>query len=169
MSDSWSIVAFRLAETLWLVTVSVWDHLHRRVPNWIVLPVMAGALGYRIYGAFVGQADALLFAAVSWVAVFLLWRAHIFGGGDSKFLMSLFALFPSLRFLVFFSVGYLLLSIPLLVAKYVRKKPRELLTSVRARTQSGQLLPDAEELAREGRPYCWTMAIPSLVYLWLAA
>ena len=57
MSDSWSIVAFRVALTLWLVTVSVWDHLHRRVPNWLVLPVMAGALGFRIYGAFVGQAD----------------------------------------------------------------------------------------------------------------
>lgn len=162
MTNSWLILATKIALTLWLFALSVKDHLHRRIPNGLVLPVMFGALAWQVYIAITTKANALGFIALAWVAIFMLWRAHIFGGGDAKFLMALFALFPSVEFLCFFSLVVLLVSLPLLLAQAV--KTRE--SPFRRLAEGLHGLPTADDLRRHGRPYCWTLALPGAIYLW---
>jgi Flp pilus assembly protein protease CpaA len=153
----------KLVITLWLLAVSVWDHQRRRVPNWLVLPVMFGALGWRIYEALFTEANALGFVLVAWIALFLLWRGHIFGGGDAKFLMAILAIFATTQFLIFFSLVVLGVSLPLLIIQSI--KTRSLPFQRKGGGRAG--LPTAEDLHQRGRPYCWTLALPGIIYLWL--
>ena len=167
MSAQWLDLGLKTAGTLWLITVSIWDHREGRVRNWLVLPVMLGALLWRLYASTVRRTNGLPFVAVSWIALFLMWRVHIFGGGDSKLLMALFALFPTVRFLILLSVVKVIVSVPLLVSKYARVAPGELIRRIRSRVAQACTLPMAEELRAKGRPLCWTYALPGVLYLWL--
>lgn len=157
-----SSLGVKLIITLWLLAISIWDHQSRRVPNWLVLPVMFGALGWRIYEALFTGANALGFVLVAWVALFLLWRGYIFGGGDAKFLMAILAIFPTSQFLIFFSLVVLVVSLPLLILQCI--KTRSL--PFQRGTGGGVGLPTAEDLHQRGRPYCWTLALPGIIYLW---
>ena len=163
----WLNLAFRVVVTLWLAAISVWDRRQRRVPNWLVLPVMGTAFLWQVYVSIVQRQTTVLFAGIAWAVVFALWRGHVFGGGDAKLLMALLALFPTTEFLVLFSVVVCLLSIPLLIHKHVRVGGRPLLNA-RQRLAGGHLLPTAEELRTEGRPHCWTFALPGVIYVWWA-
>ena len=169
MSGQWLGLALKVALTLWLVTVSAWDRLERRVPNWLVLPVMFGAFFWQIYSS-VGtrEFDSVMFVVISWVVLFAMWQAHVFGGGDTKVLMALFAMFPSVQFLILFSLVKLVASIPLLVIKYAGTGFRDLFRGVRQRVVDGQMLPKAGELRIKGSSYCWTYALPGVIYLWWA-
>ena len=152
----------KLGITLWLLIVSAWDHQSRRVPNWLVLPVMFVALGWRIYETLFAGVNALGFVVVAWIALFLLWQGHILGGGDAKFLMAILAIFPTTQFLIFFSLVVLVVSLPLLIIHCV--KTRSL--PFRHGTDGRVGLPTAEDLHQRGRPYCWTLALPGVIYLW---
>ena len=44
MSGEWLDLTVRVLVTVWLIVISVWDRLQRRVPNALVLPAMFGAL-----------------------------------------------------------------------------------------------------------------------------
>ena len=164
---AWLNLAFRVVVTVWLATISVWDRRQRRVPNWLVLPVMGTAFLWQAYESIVHQQNAILFVGIAWIVVFALWRGHVFGGGDAKLLMALFALFPTTEFLVLFSVVVCLVSIPLLILKHVRVGGRPL-RNARQRLDSRRLLPTAEQLRTEGRPHCWTFALPGAIYVWWA-
>jgi Flp pilus assembly protein protease CpaA len=124
--------------------------------------VMFGALGWRIYGTLFTRINALGFVLVAWVVLFLLWRAHLFGGGDAKFLMAILAIFPTTQFLIFFSLVVLMVSLPLLIIQCI--KTRSLPFQRGAGGEMG--LPMAEDLQQRGRPYCWTLALPGVIYLW---
>lgn len=167
MVQEWFGPALKVAITCWLVAIAVWDHLSRRVPNWLVLPVMGGAMVYQVYLFVVDRtASGLGFALVAWVVLLLLWQMRIFGGGDAKLLMALFALFPTVQFLIFFSLVVLVVSLPLLVYQLVKRRGVSLLAGLRERARTGQWLPTDRELQVRGRPYCWTLALPGVIYLW---
>ena len=162
-------LAVKVAFTAWLVAVSVWDRLQARVPNYLVLPVMFGAMIWRLYAAVrMGAWGPLGFAAIAWVVLYALWLGNVFGGGDAKLLMALFAAFPTIQFLVFFSIVVLLVSMPMLIIKYAKQGLRTSLQNTRRRLAEGRLLPTAEQLRSEGRPHCWSLALPGVIYLWLA-
>jgi len=164
MDPTWVLIAVKIALTLWMVVLSIWDHVHRRVPNWLVLPVMFGALIWQIILAITDGAGGIWFVLVAWTVLFCLWRVHIFGGGDAKFLMALMALFSSTSFLILFSLGVLVISLPLMVAQAV--KSRSLPFGIGKKASLS--LPTEEQLRSRGRPYCWTLALPGVVYLWWA-
>lgn len=152
--------------TLWMLILSTWDLRRHRVPNVLVLPVMLGALLWRLY-FFAAEADSsCFFVLISWVILFMLWQGHILGGGDAKVLMVLFAMFPTLQFLVMFSIVKLLVTLPLVVAKYWGRRPGDLLQSARERAQAKQLLPDEHELRTSGQSNIWSYCLSGVVYLW---
>ncbi len=169
MTNQGLILAAKIVATIWLIVISVWDRLHRRVPNILVLPVMCGAFLWQVYEAIARKtADRILFVIVVWAVLGMLWRVHIFGGGDSKLLMALFALFPTTQFLILFCLVVLIASIPVLVAKYAKRGLRASLRSAGQRLAHGPMLPSAEELETQGSPHCWSLVLPGVIYLWLA-
>jgi hypothetical protein len=163
------VLVLKVAASLWLIAVSFWDHVGRRVPNWLVLPVMFGALVWQVYASIARRTDGLPFVAVSWVVLFLMWRANIFGGGDSKLLMALFAMFPTLQFLILLSVAKVVVSVPLLVSEYAAVGLGEIFRRMIHRVSEKRVLPEPEELDTRGRSLCWTYALPGVLYVWLIA
>jgi Flp pilus assembly protein protease CpaA len=168
MSAGWYGLATKIFITVWLIVISVWDRMHRRVPNLLVLPAMLAGLVWQTYQSIEdGQWNRMLFIVVAWTIVFMLWRLHVFGGGDAKLLMALFGFFPTLQFLVLFSVVVLIASVPLLIHKYARRGLKTSLRSAGQRISQGRVLPTEEELQTEGSPHCWSLALPGVIYLWL--
>ena len=90
-------VAVQIAATLWMLAVAVIDHRTARIPNWMVAPVMLGAGAYRLIEGILGERQWILML-LAWLLIFALWMLHFIGGGDAKFLMGLYALFPTIEF-----------------------------------------------------------------------
>lgn len=168
MGVYWPVLALKISITLWLVVLSVWDRLQRRVPNWLVLPAMLAALLGQVYRQATGTESGLLFVGVAWVSLFMLWRVNVLGGADAKLLMTLFALFPSVQFLILLSIMKVAVSLPLLVAKCVHIGLPQAWGTLRGRLRGQRLLPTADELHMRGQPNCWSYALPGVVYLWWA-
>jgi hypothetical protein len=153
--------------TLWLISVAAWDSATRRIPNWLVLPVALLGVGWQVYALTQGRSEGLAFTVISWLVLYTMWRAHVFGGGDAKFLMALFAMFPTTQFLLLFSLVVLAVSIPLVVWQAVGPRLRGLRGETRRDSQTPGVLSSAERLRVRGRPYSWTFALPGVLYLWL--
>ncbi len=162
----WTALALKLAVTLWLVSVSAWDLAQRRIPNLLVLPVMGAALLVQVYEAVVARAQGLNVALVAWAVIYVLWRVHVFGGGDAKLLMARFTLFPTLEFLRVFPLVILAVGIPLLVYRYARQGLPKIKEEWEPQIRQRRLLPTQEDLRRRGRPYGWTLALTGVVYAW---
>jgi len=182
---------FKLIVTLWLFAIAYLDARTAIIPNVLTLPVIALVGGARVARAaghalssrlfttgqamgpwaswWAGDAQAgakLALMLVGWVFCFALWEAHVLGGGDSKTLMGILALFPSVDFVVFWSASVLVLSVPLLWLKWRGRPLRELAGALGQKLSEGTLLPSEEQLAEEGRPYLWTYCLPGAIYLW---
>ncbi len=110
--------------------------------------------------------SSLLFMVVAWGFCFALWELHVMGGGDSKTLMGLVALFPSTEFAVFIAAAVLVLSLPLLLLKLRRKGMSSIPKTLRGRLQRRAFFPTQQELEEQGRPYAWTFCLPGVIYLW---
>jgi len=162
----WSALALKLAITLWLVIVSAWDLAQRRIPNLLVLPVMGAALLLQLYEAIAARSQGLMGALVAWALIYILWRAHVFGGGDAKLLMALFAIFPTMEFLRVFPVVILAVGIPLLVYRYARQGLPKIKEEWEPQIRQRRLVPSEQDLRRRGRPYGWTLALTGVVYVW---
>lgn len=144
----------------WLITVAIWDVRRRKIPNWLTLPVMLAAGGYRLYE----KHWSLL---IAWVILFTLWEMHIIGGGDAKLLMGLYALFPDRSFTLMLAVSVLITSVPYLIAKYRGHSLASLLKGATNRVRTGNAWPTRDELQERGRSLAWTYCLPGMVYLWL--
>ena len=154
------ILLTKLGITTWLCTAALWDVRTATIPNWLTLPMMAAVGGWRLYQ---WSWNVLLI----WAMLYLVWRANILGGGDTKLLMGLFALFPTLDFALIFSAVVLIVSVPLIVARHWGKHPADILWAIVDRVQAGRLLPSREELEEHGQSYAWTFCLPGVIYLWL--
>jgi hypothetical protein len=121
---------------------------------------MLAAGGYRLY-------EKNFSILIAWLCIFVLWRAHVMGGGDAKLLMGLYALFPDRVFLLMLAGSILLIRLPYLISKYAGRSPRDLLGSLKASAESGSLLPSQDRLQREGKSLVWTYCLPGMIYLWL--
>ncbi len=143
-----------------LVSGAVCDLRTREVPPLLTLPAMALVGGLRLH-----EGRYELFA--SWLAIFLLWSAHFFGGGDAKILMVETALFPGPRFLVALSVIALACTVPMLVLKYRGRSPLVLVRGLAHSVWTGYLFPTGRELKEEGQPTTWIFALAGIGYAWL--
>lgn len=163
-----------VAITVWLVAISVMDHRTGRIPNSWTAPVMFGvglirvaaALGGLVRGDLAASKSAL-FMLVAWVVLLLLWRLHFMGGGDSKFLMAQFALFPSMDFVAVLAFVLLIIEIPVLILELRGRKVGQVWFGLRDRLATGQVLPTAEELQERGRRHGWMYAVPAIIYTWI--
>jgi Flp pilus assembly protein protease CpaA len=152
-------LGIRLALTAWVVTVAVWDWRRAIIPNWLTLPVMLVAGGVRFY-----HGEWLVLAL--WVLFYLIWRVNIIGGGDSKLLMGLFALFPTLEFALLFVVLLLAVYVPMIIARHWGKRPIDLAAAVLDRIRQDHLLPTREELEAKGQQHAWSYCLSGAIYLW---
>ena len=157
-------ILFKLAVTIWLAIVAVWDSRTGLIPNWLTLPValVGGALSL-----YAGPMEARVILLLCWAVLLIIWQLHIFGGGDAKFLMGLFALFPRVDFALVFCIVLFLVTLALVVAAWRRQRPGDLGRGLAARLAERQFLPTSDELARRGRHYAWTFSLAGAVALWL--
>ncbi|MBC7258734.1 MAG: prepilin peptidase [Chloroflexi bacterium] len=143
-------VSVRIGISTWLLVVSLVDLRTRRIPNALVLPVLAVALVSRLV-----QGNWLV-AAVC-VGLYLLWLTGLLGGaGDAKLLMALVALFPATEFVLILGAVVLVVTLPWTAVRY-RRRWGEFFRSLR---------PTEERLEREGVPFAWVYSIGTLIYMW---
>jgi Flp pilus assembly protein protease CpaA len=143
-------VSLRIALSVWLVVVSLVDLRTRRIPNALVLPVLAAALVWRL-------AQGSWLVAVVCAGLYLLWLTGLLGGaGDAKLLMALVALFPATEFVVILGAVVLAVTLPWTAARY-RRRWGEFF---------GNLRPSEKRLEREGVPFAWVYALGALIYMW---
>jgi len=154
------------AVTLWLVAVAVMDHRTGRIPNAWTAPVMLGVGAIRVVQGFTGEPWRPVLMLVAWVIIFVLWGLHFIGGGDAKFLMAQFALFPYMEFVAVLALVLLVITVPLLLTELWRHRGAAGVASLRDRLAMGQLMPTEQELQRRGRRYAWTFAVPGIIYAW---
>jgi len=156
----------QVALTVWMVAVALLDHRTGRIPNAVTAPVMLGAGALRLIQGFQGEAVRFVLPVV-WVLVFALWMLHFIGGGDAKFLMALYAVFPFMDFTGVLALVLLVITVPLLLWDLRGRSPGHVGESLRSRALTGQWLPTEAELQERGRRYAWTFAVPALVYVWV--
>ena len=130
-----------------------------KAPNWLTLPAMAGLAIFRL-------ARLELTFLAYWAAIYLLWEARIWGAGDAKLLMVLFALWPEMDFLLVEALTVLAGGIPFLIAKYRHRSPPELARALRLRLLTGRILPTEEELENAPPASCLLTA-GGAIYAWL--
>jgi Flp pilus assembly protein protease CpaA len=160
------VLAIKVAVSLWMIAVAVSDHRSGRIPNWLTAPVIFGVGALRLVQA-IGGDWTKLGMLVAWGLVFLLWMLHFIGGGDAKFLMGLYALFPNMEFTAVLALILLVLIVPLVLMELRRRPAGESAGSAYRRVVTGQLLPTEQDLQERGRRYAWTFALPGLVYTWI--
>lgn len=169
----WAELLVKAGLTLWMVHISYGDHMRGRIPNRMTAPVFLGVGLYRLVEGILHlggkgwpQVVGLL---VAWSILFGMWMLHFMGGGDAKFLMAVFALFPSIEFLAVLAFGLLFIMIVILTVETLRQRPslRKTFEGWRARLLTGQILPTEAELQTRGRRYAWTFAIPAMIYMWI--
>ena len=156
-------LVIQLVLMAWMVAVSAMDHRSGRIPNALTAPVFLGVGAYRLVEGFQGEVARFLLPVV-WLIIFVLWMLHFVGGGDAKFLMALYALFPTMEFTAVLALILLVLIIPILIWEWRGTSIRQLGGGLRARLLTGQILPTEAELQSQGRRYAWTFAIPAMVY-----
>lgn len=164
---TWKLVA-QIAITAWMVAISVMDHRTGRIPNVWTVPVILVAGLYRLlYDGWI-QGEYARFALIAaWAGIFALWMLHFIGGGDAKFLMAEFALFPYIEFAAVLAFILLVLTLPLLLWEMRGRSLTSTGRSLRNRVLTGQVLPTEQDLQERGRRYAWTFAIPGIVFTWV--
>jgi Flp pilus assembly protein protease CpaA len=159
-------VAVKIGVTVWMVAVAWVDWRTAHIPNWLVGPVMLGGGLIRIgEGFFVTRMRFLLL--VAWVLIFLLWNLNFIGGGDAKFLMGLYALFPNMEWTAFLALVLLAITVPLLLRELWKQGIGQARKGMMERLLTGQVLPSRTDLDERGRQYAWTFAVPGILYAWL--
>lgn len=169
----------KIAITIWLLTASIWDQTEKRIPNWLLLPVLLVGLVYQIYASIDQRSWAALVVIVAWVVVFGLWQARVFGGADAKLLMALFALYPTQRFLVMLCVAVVGIGIPMLIYDIVqrtieqrRAEQKDMPNPSAHDAAHGSTGPEDQKLSslpippKYSRPFAWVFALPGIIYTW---
>jgi Flp pilus assembly protein protease CpaA len=168
-------LVLRVLVTAWIVVISVRDHRHGLISNRLTAPFFLGVGAFQILYALTvmrGLGDGewwlrLLFLVVAYGITFSLWTLHFIGGGDAKFLMALFALFPTMDWVVLLALLLLVIMLPLLLLELRARRPGAMWRGFRDRLLTGQVLPTQEELQEQGRRYAWTFGVPAIVFTWL--
>lgn len=158
----------KLAISVWMLVISYLDHAEGRIPNALTASVFLGVGAYRVVweGLWLGQ-PVRLWLLAAWAIVFGLWMLHFIGGGDAKFLMAQFALFPFMEYVAVLAFVLLILTVPLLILHTRGRSAGGILRGMWVRLQTGQVLPTEEELQEHGKRYAWTYAVPGIVFAWV--
>lgn len=159
----------------WMVWISILDTRTGIIPNRLTGPVLLGFGGFQIaYGLmtlFVPTLDwewyRVFGPIIAFASIFGLWMLHFIGGGDAKFLMAMFALFPTMGFVAVLAFILLILTVVLLIVSLWGNSPAAMARQAWARIITGNVLPTRQELDERGKRYAWTFAVPGIVYTML--
>lgn len=166
-----------------LLVAGICDLRTGRVPAEITLPLMAAAV---VRGGLLHDLTFLL----AWGMLIAIYLLHILGGGDSKLLMGLFGLFPSVTFYYTFAVFWVVTHYPLLLYLRLRSssgrarlkhfglwvflQPLHFLagqmTRERIKTLPDELSktwPSDDDLSRRGLRMAITISLGGILYLFL--
>ncbi len=158
-----------------MALISVLDHRNGLIPNRLTAPFFVGLGLFQVLFAVIVVRSVLdgpvwwlrlLFIVLAFTITFGLWTLHFIGGGDAKFLMALFALFPAMEWVVLLALLLLVLTLPLLLWEMRHRRPGEIWRSFRDRLLTGQFLPSEADLHERGRRYAWTFGVPAMIYTW---
>lgn len=169
MVESTGVV--RIGFSIVLVGLAALDGWRRRVPNAVVLPMLAASLPLNLLRWLAGDllpVQALLMLAV-WTAGLVAWHWHIFGAGDVKLAMALVAWFPDSRLSVAL-LTTLVAGLPVLLWVRDGRAGFDRLVALAAAAWRGQV-PTPEDVcfatARRGRaPATFLISLGGLIYLW---
>ncbi len=161
----------RMAMTIVLVGLAIFDWRHHRVPNWAVQPLLLAGVVLLLVRLWLGQfgPEALAVAGSTWAVCLVLWWLRAFGGGDMKLVMALIALAPDMLFIYMLLaavLGGLLLNLALGEGPGGLRRLVSLLF-----TTSLVALPTRAEITAayeaRGRPITFAFCLAGIVYLWL--
>ena len=95
---------------VWSAVCAGWDLKTGRVPNWLSLPPLAlGLACQQLIRGRVHVVEYLICAGLliaGWAASAFGQAFKVYGGGDLKYLLSLFAFYPDLRFLILLMLAH---------------------------------------------------------------
>jgi len=161
-----------IALTFYLGFACYCEHKWRLIPNWLTLPGMVLALGWRAgkgcccghptEGCITGMVTILII----WVGIYMGWLLHFYGAGDAKLLMGLFALFPEIEFLWALAGSIVLVGGAMLLSKY-RGRMKELRGFYLSNLLALRLHPCLEEMESASDPLTFPIAIAGVVYAWI--
>jgi prepilin peptidase CpaA len=161
---------FRLALSVTLLMLAVFDLRHRRVPNVVVRPALV--LGWSVLAARLALSraswDQLGVAALTSAVCLALWWMRVFGGGDMKLVVALTAMFPDFRFVHMLMVAVLLGSILALIIWDGRAGWRRLIALFVTAGQGA--LPSRSDVSAayqaRGRSITFAFSLGAILYLW---
>jgi len=165
------ILALRIGLSILLIILAVYDLRRGRVPNWIVWPLMMAAILLTITRLVSGSLslNQIGLIVVVWIACFVAWQRHVFGGGDVKLVMALIGLFPDVRMLLTILLSLLLgLIVALLWRDGMKGLRRQI--AILFLVAQGQLPSQAEiaeAYASRSIRITFAISLGGLIYLWL--
>ena len=160
-------IVVRLLLTGYFVLAAVWDHSIQqgRVPNWLTLPPLALVGALRFYH------DHYWGILLFWGVIFLLWRIHLFGGGDAKLLMIEGALFPTYNFVLLTGVCWLFVAGGIELVRAYRGEGWAGVTALGRRLVyrfiALRLGPSEEEFRSGAEPATYLFCLSPILYAWL--
>ena len=137
--------------------VAAWSDLKTgQVPNVITLPLMGLGILYQVLW---GRNFWFL---LYWQACYIMWILNLWGGGDAKLVMGIFAFFPTREALLVMSLTVIVLGIGALV---LRKQLKEIGFTA-FRLLKGHF-PSQDELEQRGERDTWVYATGGMICAWL--
>lgn len=166
-----------------LFVAGIWDLKTGRVPAEITYPLMIAAI---VRAILLNDLSFLL----AWGMLIAIYLLHILGGGDSKLLMGLFGLFPSVTFYYAFAVFWVVTHYPLLLywrlhttggrerfkrlGLWILLQPLHFIAGQMSRERITNLLtelaetwPSDDDLSRKGLRMAITISSGGILYLFL--
>lgn len=158
--EPWVIWLARLMVTGALVTMAVVDGKSGQVPLSLTWPFM-------LAGAFAAAARAItldLRVLPYWLAILLVFRWNILGGGDAKLLLGVFGLYPTPEMLLAHTMVVLVRAIGTTIYRYRRQALSHFWKANLAFLKVGVT---DEELQKRGVRATWGYALATALVLWL--
>ena len=166
-----------------LFVAGICDLQTGRVPAEITYPLMLAAI---VRAILLNDVSFLL----AWGMLIAIYLLHILGGGDSKLLMGLFGLFPSVMFYYAFAMFWVVTHYPLLLywrlrapsgrarckqlGLWILLQPLHFLAGQMTRERMANLLtelsetwPSDDDLSRKGLRMAITISLGGILYLFL--
>jgi len=161
----------RLALSVLLVSLAAYDLRHKRIPNAVMRPAVIAGWLVLVARLALGQVgwEQVGLATLTAAICLALWWIRAFGGGDTKLVVALVALFPDARFVYAMLSAVLLGAILALVVWDGRAGLRRLAALFVTASQGSW--PGRAEVAvayqTRGRPITFALSLGAILYIWL--
>jgi len=164
-------LTIRLTMTAVLLGFAIYDIRTRRVPNIVVVPLLLVGVAVTLVRMWLGivSPESIWVLGLTVVTCVILWRLHVFGGGDVKLIVALIALAPDM-WLVYLLLGGTLIGLLLVLVVGDGRAGLRRLAALFVNAGQG-VLPDRAEISvayrSRGRPITFAFCLAGVMYVWL--